>query len=95
MSIFIKLSGNEKETYKGLYLPVDNGLQVFIPKELYRKNDSKLEILNNSSHQANMSEYKINTNENTKKWLSRLSLEDFYHKYFKLYEIQMEKEVMA
>lgn len=95
MSIFIKLSGKEKETYKGLYLPVDNGLQVFIPKELYRKDDSKLEILNNSSHQANMSEYKINTNENTKKWLSRLSLEDFYHKYFKLYEIQMEKEVMA
>lgn len=95
MSIFIKLSGKEKETYKGLYLPVDNGLQVFIPKELYRKDDSKLEILNNSLHQANMSEYKINTNENTKKWLSRLSLEDFYHKYFKLYEIQMEKEVMA
>lgn len=95
MSIFIKLSGKEKETYKGLYLPVDNGLQVFIPKELYRKDDSKLEILNNGSHQANMSEYKINTNENTKKWLSRLSLEDFYHKYFKLYEIQMEKEVMA
>lgn len=95
MSIFIKLSGKEKETYKGLYLPVDNGLQVFIPKELYRKDDSKLEILNSSSHQANMSEYKINTNENTKKWLSRLSLEDFYHKYFKLYEIQMEKEVMA
>ena len=41
-----------------------------------------------------MSEYKVNNNEHTKKWLSRLTLEDFYHKYFKFYEIQMEKEVM-
>ena len=42
-----------------------------------------------------MSEYNINPIERTKKFLSRLSLEDFYHKYFKLYEIKMEKEVMA
>ncbi|MBO6233204.1 MAG: DNA primase [Clostridia bacterium] len=94
MSIVIKLTGNEKETYKGLYLPVENDLQVFIPRELYKKEKSQLEILNNKANQANMSEYKVNNNEHTKKWLSRLTLDDFYHKYFKFYEIQMEKEVM-
>ena len=94
MSIIIKLTGEEKETYKGLYLPVEKDLQVFIPKELYKKNKAELEILSNKANQANMSEYKVNTNEHTKKWLSRLTLEDFYHKYFKFYEIQMEKEVM-
>lgn len=94
MSILIKLSGNEKETHNGIYLPVNNSLQVFIPKELYKKRDSKLEILNCNSNQANMSEYQVNAEEHTKKWISRLSLEEFYHKYFKIYEIQMEKEVM-
>ncbi len=94
MSIVIKLTGNEKETFKGLYLPVEKDLQVFIPKELYKREKSQLEILNNKANQANMSEYIVNNNEHTKKWLSRLTLEDFYHKYFKFYEIQMEKEVM-
>lgn len=94
MSIIIKLTGNEKETHKGLYLPVEDDLQVFIPKELYKREKSQLEILNKNTNQANMSEYKVNNNEHTKKWLSRLTLEDFYHKYFKFYEIQMEKEVM-
>ena len=37
----------------------------------------------------------MNTNENTKKWSARLTLDEFYKKYFKIYEVQREKEVMA
>ena len=95
MSIFITLSGKEKESYKGMYLPINKGTQIFIPKQLYRKNDKKIEILNSQSNQAVMSEYEINDTNHTKKWISKLSLDDFYHKYFNLYEIQKEKEVMA
>lgn len=95
MSIFINLSGKEKESYRGIYLPVDEKNQVFIPKELYKKDDKKLEILNSESNHARMSEYKIDNKEKKMKFFSKLSLEDFYHKYLNLYEIQMEKEVMA
>jgi len=94
MSIFIKLSGKEKESYKGIYLPIDSGMQVFIPKQLYRKDDDKLQILSSHSSSANMSEYEVNEEMKTKKWVSRLTLDQFYHKYFKLYEISMEKEVI-
>lgn len=95
MSIFINLSGKERESYRGIYLPVDEKKQVFIPKELYKKDDKKLEILNSESNHARMSEYKIDNKEKKMKFFSKLSLEDFYHKYLNLYEIQMEKEVMA
>lgn len=95
MSIFIKLSGQETETYKGIYLPINDKMQVYIPKELYKRNNEKLEILNNQSSKAKMSEYQIDANKHTRKWLSGINLEEFYHKYFNLYEIQMEKEVMA
>lgn len=95
MSIFINLSGKERESYRGIYLPVDEKNQVFIPKELYKKDDKKLEILNSESTHARMSEYKIDNKEKKMKFFSKLSLEDFYHKYLNLYEIQMEKEVMA
>ena len=43
MSVFIKLSGKEKESFKGIYLPIDSGTQVFIPKQLYRIDDGKLQ----------------------------------------------------
>lgn len=86
--------GNEKETSNGIYLPTEGDKAVFIPKQLYKKDEQNIELLGNQKNQANMSEYEINHDENKKKWLSRLSLEEFYHKYFKLYEIQ-EKEVMA
>jgi len=96
MSIFITLSGKEKETYKGIYLPVNDEMKIYIPKQLYRRNNNKLEILNNNASEARMSEYKVNPNENTKdEFYSRLSLQEFYHKYFNLYEIKMEKEVMV
>lgn len=95
MSIFIKLSGKEKETYNGMYLPIDDTKQIYIPKQLYKKEDNRIEILNNQANQANMSEYKIDNNEHKKKFHSRLTLDEFYKKYFKLYSIQMEKEVMA
>ena len=95
MSIFINLSGKEKETYKGMYLSISDETQVFIPKQLYKKSDKKIELLNNQANQVNMSEYKVNTNENTKKWSARLTLDEFYKKYFKFYEVQREKEVMA
>ena len=94
MSVFIKLSGKEKESYKGIYLPIDSGTQVFIPKQLYKKDNDKLQILSFHSSSANMSEYAIDETQKTKKWMSRLTLDDFYHKYFKVYEISMEKEVI-
>ena len=95
MSIFIKLSGNEKETSKGIYLPINGGKAVYIPKQLYNKNNSQMELKELKSTKAVMSEYEVDDEKNTKKWISRLSLEDFYHKYFNLYEIKMEKEVMV
>lgn len=94
MSIFIKLSGKEKESYKGIYLPIDSGTQVFIPKQLYRIDDGRLQILNSQSKSANMSEYTVDENTRTKKFMNRLTLDNFYHKYFNLYEISMEKEVI-
>lgn len=94
MSVFIKLSGKEKESFKGIYLPIDSGTQVFIPKQLYRIDDGKLQILNSQSKSANMSEYAVDENTRTKKFMNRLSLDNFYHKYFNLYEISMEKEVI-
>ncbi len=95
MSVFINLSGKERESYRGIYLPIDEENQVFIPKELYKKDNKKLEILNSESNHARMSEYKIDNKEQKMKFFSKLSLEQFYHKYLNLYEIQMEKEVMA
>ena len=94
MSVFIKLSGKEKESFKGIYLPIDSGTQVFIPKQLYRIDDGKLQILNSQSKLANMSEYAVDENTRTKKFMNRLTLDNFYHKYFNLYEISMEKEVI-
>ena len=79
----------------GMYLPIDDTKQIYIPKQLYKKDDNRIEILNNQANQANMSEYKIDNNEHKKKFHSRLTLDEFYKKYFKLYSIQMEKEVMA
>ena len=94
MSVFIKLSGKEKESFKGIYLPIDSGTQVFIPKQLYRIDDGKLQILNSQSKSANISEYAVDENTRTKKFMNRLTLDNFYHKYFNLYEISMEKEVI-
>ena len=94
MSVFIKLSGKEKESFKGIYLPIDSGTQVFIPKQLYRIDDGKLQILNSQSKSANMSEYAVDENTRTEKFMNRLTLDNFYHKYFNLYEISMEKEVI-
>ncbi len=94
MSVFIKLSGKEKESFKGIYLPIDSGTQVFIPKQLYRIDDGKLQILNSQLKSANMSEYAVDENTRTKKFMNRLTLDNFYHKYFNLYEISMEKEVI-
>ena len=94
MSVFIKLSGKEKESFKGIYLPIDSGTQVFIPKQLYRIDDGKLQILNSQSKSTNMSEYAVDENTRTKKFMNRLTLDNFYHKYFNLYEISMEKEVI-
>lgn len=94
MSVFIKLSGKEKESFKGIYLPIDSGTQVFIPKQLYRIDDGKLQILNSQSKSANMSEYAVDENTRTKKFMNRLTLDNFYHKYFNLYEISIEKEVI-
>ena len=96
MSFLIKLTGNEKETCRGLYLPIHDDIEVYIPKELYNRNGNKIEIINNNSSKAVMSEYKMNQEEGTKdKWLSQLTLQDFYKKYLGRFEIQMEREVMA
>ena len=94
MSIFITLSGKEKETPRGIYLPINDEGQIYIPKQLYRKSEDRLEILSSKGNQALMSEYKVNNIEHTRTWVSRLNLDEFYHKYYNLYEIQREKEVM-
>lgn len=94
-SIFITLSGNEKETYKGIYLPISDENILYIPKQLYKKNNERLEIIDKKGSTATMSEYKVNNNEHTKSWIAKIGIDEFYHKYYKLYEFQKEKEVMA
>ena len=94
-SIFITLSGNEKETYKGIYLPISDENVIYIPKQLYKKNNNRIEILDNKRNGATISEYKINNEEHTKTWIAKIGIDEFYHKYYQLYEIQKEKEVMA
>lgn len=94
-SIFLKLNGKEKETSQGMYIPVNNEKAVYVPRELYKKLDNQqVELINSNSSKAIMSEYNINPLKQTKKWSSRLSLDEFYHKYFNLYEIKMDKEVV-
>lgn len=93
-NIFIKLSGKEKESYKGIYLPIDSGIQVFIPKQLYKIDDGKIHILDAHSNFANMSEYAVDESTKTKKFLNRLTLDNFYHKYFNIYEVSKEREVL-
>lgn len=93
-NIFIKLSGKEKESYKGIYLPIDSGIQVFIPKQLYKIDDGKIHILDTHSNFANMSEYAVDESTKTKKFLNRLTLDNFYHKYFNIYEVSKEREVL-
>ena len=94
-SIFITLSGNEKETYKGIYLPIADENVLYIPKDLYKKNNNRIEILDNKRNVATISEYKIDNEEHKKTWIAKIGIDEFYHKYYKLYEIQREKEVMA
>ena len=95
VSIFLKLTGEEKETSKGMYLPINDERAVYIPKQLYRKLDNQqVELMDSKSNSVIMSEYNINPIEQTKKWMSRLSLEQFYDKYFNLYSIKTEKEVV-
>ena len=94
-SIFITLSGNEKETYKGIYLPISDENVIYIPKQLYKKNNNRIEILDNKRNVATISEYKIDNEEHTKTWIAKIGIDEFYHKYYQLYEIQKEKEVMA
>lgn len=94
-SIFITLSGKEKESFKGIYLPISNENVLFIPKQLYRKQDERLEIIDDKRNIATMSEYKIDPNEHKKSWIAKIGIDEFYHKYYRLYEIQKEKEVMA
>ncbi len=94
-SIFITLSGNEKETYKGIYLPISDENVLYIPKQLYKKNNDRIEILDNKRNAATISEYKIDNEEHKKTWIAKIGIDEFYHKYYRLYEIQKEKEVMA
>ena len=94
-SIFITLSGNEKETYKGIYLPISDENVLYIPKQLYKKNNDRIEILDNKRNAATISEYKIDNKEHKKTWIAKIGIDEFYHKYYRLYEIQKEKEVMA
>jgi len=55
---------------------------------------SEVTPLPSQSKSANMSEYAVDENTRTKKFMNRLTLDNFYHKYFNLYEISMEKEVI-
>lgn len=70
-SIFITLSGNEKETYKGIYLPISDENVLYIPKQLYKKNNDRIEILDNKRNAATISEYKIDNEEHKKTWIAK------------------------
>lgn len=94
-SIFITLSGKEKESFKGIYLPISDENVLFIPKQLYKKDNERLEIIDDKRNVATMSEYRIDNNEHKKSWIAKIGIDEFYHKYYRLYEIQKEKEVMA
>ena len=59
------------------------------------KDDKKIEILNSQVNEANMSEYKVDNKEHKKEYINRLTLNEFYQKYFNIYEVQMEKEVIT
>lgn len=94
-SIFITLSGKEKESYKGIYLPISDENVLFIPKQLYKKDNERLKIIDSNRNAATISEYKIDNNEHKKSWIAKIGIDEFYHKYYRLYEIQKEKEVMV
>lgn len=94
-SIFITLSGKEKESYKGIYLPISDENVLFIPKQLYKKDNERLQIIDSNRNAATISEYKIDNNEHKKSWIAKIGIDEFYHKYYRLYEIQKEKEVMV
>ena len=95
MSILIKLTGKEKETTRGMYLPTENGKAIYIPKQLYNKTNNEMQLLTQRHSQANMSEYLLDTENHVKKWLSQLTIDDFYNKYMKMYKLKMDKEVMV
>lgn len=95
MSILIKLTGKEKETTRGMYLPTENGKAIYIPKQLYNKTNNEMQLLTQRHSQANMSEYLLDTENHVKKWLSQLTIDDFYNKYMNMYKVKMEKEVMV
>ena len=42
-----------------------------------------------------MSEYKVDNKEHKKEYINRLTLNEFYQKYFNIYDVKMEKEVIT
>lgn len=54
-----------------------------------------MQLLTQRHSQANMSEYLLDTENHVKKWLSQLTIDDFYNKYMNMYKVKMEKEVMV
>ena len=68
---------------------------LYIPKELYIRKNEKIEIIDSQKNIATISEYKINNEEHKKTWIGKIGVSEFYHKYYKLYEVQKEKEVMT
>lgn len=97
MSIVMQLAGNEKETYKGIYLPVDERMMIYIPKQLYRIKNNELELISSQSISANMSEYEVDIEERKKVFKDRLTFKDFCDKYANLYKVKLEpmKEVVS
>ena len=64
-------------------------------KQLYNKTNNEMQLLTQRHSQANMSEYLLDTENHVKKWLSQLTIDDFYNKYMNMYKVKMEKEVMV
>jgi len=92
MSIVMKLTGNEKETYKGIYFPINDEMEIYIPKQLYTIKSDELELNSSQSNSANMSEYFVNKEQCIKKYKDRLTFKDFCHKYSNFYEVKVDQK---
>jgi len=97
MSIVMKLPENITETYKGIYLPISDGLQIYIPKPLYKITEDEIELINSKMNTANMSEYTVNTEERIRTFKDRLTFKDFCDKYSNFYKVKLDqmKEVVV
>ena len=47
------------------------------PKQLYKRNNERLEIVDYNGNTATMSEYRIDNNEHKKCWIAKIGIDEF------------------